>query len=318
MRDKKRRQDNEKAGRHVSTQEPGQTALSLISNLRKRFHENLCSSILGYRRTKEGVLTEVPTFADSGGKTSIRISQRLIEKIGIPVCGDPKTDQAAGTLFTAHTLDFVREAFGHMSHIRPGNWHYSSSQGALGIAQFDQYRHLAAIQQLIAGNREIKSALGGDYIIMPDIVIARWAVPDEEINRSELVIDPKAPIAKGTPLRASNYTSAHAILHASISCKWTMRSDRSQNTRTEALNLIRNRKGNLPHVVAVMFEPLPSRLSSLALGAGDLDCVYHGALYELIAAVKESDREEQLETLETLVEGRRLRDISDLPFDLAI
>lgn len=31
--------------------------------------------------------------------------------------------------------------------------------------------------------------------------------------------------------------------HASISAKFTMRSDRAQNSRTEALNLIRNRKG---------------------------------------------------------------------------
>lgn len=77
------------------------------------------------------------------------------------------------------------------------------------------------------------------------------------------------------------------ILHASISAKWTMRSDRAQNSRTEALNLIRNRKGRLPHIVVVTGEPLPSRLASLAFGTGDIDCVYHFALYELIDAVKD-------------------------------
>ena len=41
------------------------------------------------------------------------------------------------------------------------------------------------------------------------------------------------------------------ILHASVSAKYTMRSDRAQNSRTEALNLIRNRKGHLPHIVVV-------------------------------------------------------------------
>ncbi len=37
-------------------------------------------------------------------------------------------------------------------------------------------------------------------------------------------------------------------------------SDRAQNTRSEALNLIRNRKGRLPHIVVVTEEPSPSRL----------------------------------------------------------
>ena len=111
------------------------------------------------------------------------------------------------------------------------------------------------------------------------------------------------------------------ILHASISAKWTMRSDRAQNSRTEALNLIRNRKGHLPHIVVVTGEPLPSRLASLALGTGDLDCVYHFALYELVDAVKEyaaqGSREDIVETLMTLIEGKRLKDISDLPLDLS-
>lgn len=100
-----------------------------------------------------------------------------------------------------------------------------------------------------------------------------------------------------------------------------MRSDRAQNSRTEALNLIRNRKGHLPHIIVVTGEPLPSRLASLALGTGDLDCVYHFALYELLDAVQEyskNGREDILETLENLVAGKRLKDISDLPLDLSV
>ena len=98
----------------------------------------------------------------------------------------------------------------------------------------------------------------------------------------------------------------------------TMRSDRAQNSRTEALNLIRNRKGHLPHIVDVTAEPMPNRLASLALGTGDIDCVYHFALYELIRAVKESGSEDAVETLETLVQCKRLKDISDLPLDLSV
>ena len=108
------------------------------------------------------------------------------------------------------------------------------------------------------------------------------------------------------------------LLHASISCKWTIRSDRVQNARSEALNLIRNRKGRLPHIVVVTGEPLPSRLSAIALGTGDIDCVYHFALPELISSVEDLGLEDTLESLKIMVQGKRLKDISDLPLDLAI
>lgn len=49
-----------------------------------------------------------------------------------------------------------------------------------------------------------------------------------------------------------------------------------------------------------------------------MDCVYHTALYELEEAGAESGNEDQAEVLQTLVSGTRLRDISDLPLDLAI
>ena len=116
-----------------------------------------------------------------------------------------------------------------------------------------------------------------------------------------------------TPLRRAN--SQVDILHASVSCKWTLRSDRSQNARTEGLNLVRNRKGRTPHIVVVVGEPLPSRITSLAYGTGDIDCIYHFALRELVEAAEGNDSDHDLNTL---VSGRRLRDISDLPFDLTI
>ena len=137
---------------------------------------------------------------------------------------------------------------------------------------------------------------------------------DSEINAAQPIVDDE--ICKMADIRKSN--GGKPILHASVSAKYTMRSDRAQNSRTEALNLIRNRKGHLPHIVVVTAEPMPNRLASLALGTGDIDCVYHFALYELIRAVKEAGSEDAVETLETLVQGKRLKDISDLPLDLSV
>ena len=107
-------------------------------------------------------------------------------------------------------------------------------------------------------------------------------------------------------------------MHASVSCKWTIRSDRAQNARSEALNLVRNRKGRLPHVVIVTGEPTPSRIASIALGTGDIDCVYHFALTELRETVAELDFSDAKDMLDTMIDGKRLRDIADLPIDLVI
>jgi hypothetical protein len=71
-------------------------------------------------------------------------------------------------------------------------------------------------------------------------------------------------------------------------------------------------------VLAITAEPLPTRISSLAQGSGDLDCVYHFALPELQKAVEEVKNADQMDVLQTLIDGHRLRDISDLPFDLAM
>jgi len=82
--------------------------------------------------------------------------------------------------------------------------------------------------------------------------------------------------------------------------------------------LIRSRKGHTPHIAIITAEPYPQRISSLALGTGDIDCVYHFALKELNDAVEELGNDSVSDMLDTLVQGKRLRDISDLPFDLVI
>ena len=155
------------------------------------------------------------------------------------------------------------------------------------------------MNELTAQNAQLAAALGNDYLVAPDVVIYRDLYEDSEINAAQCIVD--GDVGKMADIRKN--TRSSVLLHASVSAKYTMRSDRAQNSRTEALNLIRNRKGHLPHIVVVTAEPMPNRLASLALGTGDIDCVYHFALYELIRAVKEVGSEDAAETLETLVQG---------------
>jgi hypothetical protein len=264
----------------------------------------------------------VPSIADRGSAISKGISSALVKRLGETVKRDKASGQTAGKSFEMAVADFLRATFLNLSHIRPGTWEviHGSQKSAVRISNFQQYTHLLKLAEKAKSDPDLRAALGGDYFIEPDVVVVRHAESDDFVNGPGVVVDPT--VANLAPLRASNPSSAPGrLLHASISCKWTLRSDRSQNARTEALNLIRNRNGHVPHIVVITAEPTPKRIASIAQGTSDLDCVYHIALPELRIAVVESlegRRSEQAEDLEMLIAGKRLRDISDLPLDLCI
>ena len=286
---------------------------AVILEERKNYHKQL---------VERGVLSisvdGVASNADSSNQPSKSIARLVAEKLGAKV-GPKVKGQTAGTLFEQITMQFISSTFPQLQHLRPGTWTVLSlgNQSAIKTSDFAQYEHLAYLSRLVEQNKQLSTMLGNDYMVAPDVVIYRDLYEDFEINQGQQYIN--NDICKMASLRKTN--GGKPILHASVSAKWTMRSDRAQNSRTEALNLIRNRKGHLPHIIVVTGEPLPSRLASLALGTGDLDCVYHFALYELLEAAKEyskDGREDIFETLENLVEGKRLKDISDLPLDLCV
>ena len=274
-----------------------------IEELRSAYHRQICDEVL--RQNESGV----PNNADSGSAASVRIGRGIIDRIGFPVKTERLAGQTAGHRFEAATKDFLHDAFGLLAHLRPGEWEFSLGGN---IRDYEQYQHLSDVSRVVEEHKELRIVFG-DYIVTPDIVVCRKPVADETINENDVLLD-NGETATHTPLRRAN--SQADILHASVSCKWTIRSDRSQNARTEGLNLVRNRKGRTPHIVVVVGEPLPGRIASLAYGTGDIDCIYHFALRELVEAATGSDSDSDL--LDTLVSGRRLRDISDLPFDLAI
>lgn len=288
--------------------------MATLGALRDSYHAKLGQQVVRFS-TRSGIL--YPNFADCGSRSSVLIASGIAEALGFPRQTSRRIPaQRAGSLFENLTCEFIKQTFTAISHIRPGKWKYLTSQTQ--ISRFAQYRHLKALDNLVRDDRDLSTALGHDYLVTPDIVVARGTVSHDEVNEQAVVLD-RPDMATLTPFLESNRSPVLPFLHASISCKWTIRSDRSQNTRTEALNLIRNRKGRLPHIVAVTAEPLPMRIASLALGTGDLDCVYHIALNELknVCGALPSC-EDQTEMLSTMIDGDRLRDISDLPLDLAV
>ena len=250
----------------------------------------------------------IPSIADGSSAQSCAIAARLFSNLGITSSGRRLSGQRAGAQFEAACAGFLTNTFLRLTDFRPGNWQIARK---LPITRFEQYDHLLTLSDLAKDNMDLAAAMVSDYLVEPDIVIARFPIADQELGA--LADD---TVGLRTPLRAAN--GGKPILHASVSCKWTIRSDRSQNTRSEALSLVRNRKGPLPHIVAITAEPLPQRIASVALGTGDMDCVYHIALPELEESVMSVGSAGSQKSLATMISGKLLRDIADLPLDLAI
>ncbi|MDO4696135.1 MAG: NgoMIV family type II restriction endonuclease [Neisseria sp.] len=277
---------------------------------RKIFHHNLLE-----KKVLTTNLKGIVSNADGSNNRSCTIARNIAEQLKAEIITDRLAGQTSGSAFEEICSEFIKNAFNKLQHIRPGTWEVKQvgSRNRLEIAHYQQYAHIIALSRAAAENPDLAAALGSDYTITPDIVVTRDLLDDDEINRQEFLVDNN--IATLASLRKHNKLP---LLHASISCKWTIRSDRAQNARSEGLNLVRNRKGRLPHVVVVTAEPTPSRISSIALGTGEIDCVYHFALYELEKALQNSNYEDALDLFNIMVEGKRLKDISDLPLDLAV
>lgn len=281
------------------------SGVACFAEARVAFHEALLKGAL---TTDEGV----PANADKKNGPSVKIAQGIVRRIGEEVQAIKLPGQTAGRQFEEACSKFLQDTFLKLDHLRPGKWQIQ--RGAAAIARFDQYLHLAVLEKIAEANREVAIALGNDYLIKPDILISREPEDDSVINQTAYLVGDNEALL--STIRRRNNISP--ILHASVSCKWTLRSDRAQNARSEGLNLVKNRKGRLPHIVVITAEPTPARIASIALGTGEVDCVYHFALRELEAALVELNYSDASDLLSNMIHGKRVRDISDLPLDLAV
>ncbi len=286
--------------------------MSLLTDERRSFHRALIDS---------GVLViddkGIASNADVSQRTSRDIAIRIADTLGAVRNVQKLPGQSAGGRFETAVADFLNCTLPHFKTLRPGRWNIKNLGGLRRenpLALYEPYSHLDDLAKAIKRDATLTSVMGNSYSISPDILITRSPEPDEFINSLEVLVDDECALL--APIREHNQT--REIVHAIVSCKWTLRSDRAQNARSEALSLIRNRKGRTPHIAVVTGEPSPSRIASLALGTGDIDCMYHFALPELCRAVEETDNDEAQVMLKSLVEGQRLRDLSDLVLDLSV
>jgi hypothetical protein len=227
-----------------------------------------------------------PNMADTGSPTSVAIAGAILDTLNITQSVE-HVGQTAGT-------ELEKAVESHLAKELPALLQLEATP-IVGrkdpITAFAQYQHLAVLEKLIEDDetQTLKAAIGTDYVIKPDVTVG-------------IDLDPEAA----------------PFLHAAVPCKWTLRSDRAQNIRHEAVVLIRTRRGRLAHITPVSAEPMPTRLASLARGTGEVDAVYHVALDELRTACASAGNDEQNEVLEELIDHDRLRDLSALAAVLSI
>ncbi|MEA3511540.1 MAG: NgoMIV family type II restriction endonuclease [Actinomycetota bacterium] len=225
----------------------------------------------------------VPNTADKGSRTSIEIASGILQILEIDESTD-LTGQGAGALLERGVAEMLAA---NLNVLAPNRvWSVALGQP---ITEFAQYAHVADLDNLISEDRSgiLRTVVGSDYLIKPDVTVALE-------NFGEL-----------------------PFLHAAVSCKWTIRSDRVQNIRHESVLLTRLRRGRQPHIVSVTAEPLPTRLAAIARGTGEVDAVYHAAFEPLVRATDLAGTVEQQDALAEMIDQRRLFDLSDLPVVLA-
>jgi hypothetical protein len=164
-----------------------------LSELRNAYHRNLCQKILS---VKNGI----PNFADSGSKAIVGIAREMIKSFCYPLVRKAPAGQTAGVLFEQITRDFLKDSFALLKHLRPGKWLFDVNTS---ISGYEQYEHVANLQRMLQERPELASALGGDYLVTPDITVARYPVLDEEINQGTSIVNEAQPICRLTPIRAS-------------------------------------------------------------------------------------------------------------------
>jgi hypothetical protein len=216
--------------------------------------------LLGWKRSGTNKLgwDQVPNNADIDNRESLQLSAAMLESLSAQAGQElpPPPPSPGALLEEAIRIDLAREL-----EARDNSRGWTARRGA-PVTDYSQYVHLLHLNQLVVNNPTLSVTIGQDYLIKPDVLIGLEDVPT----------------VNGLPL-----------LHAAVSCKWTIRSDRVQNIRHENNQMVRHRRGRQPHLVAVTVEPLPSRLAAIARGTGEVDAVYHAAYDELHAAVQASN-----------------------------
>lgn len=283
------------------------------------------SSLCGYRDGN-------PNTSDASSGLSVVLGKLLFEAMGIkcdvPALADNTVGGAMATMMSADLSEYFLTSAPHLT-VRPEQ----------ALDTYEQYSHLGAATELrksmatevaltvkdlrrFAAKSPIETDARTQLITHLDKIDVE--VMQAETKRLELldllgeesVLKLDIAISRATPGSAP-LPSQHLI--TGLSLKWSLRTDRAQDCRTQGAKMASLRRGRMPHFATVTMEPRPSMLNLLGRGAGDVDCVYHlhlpalsQAIDEYCSGTRRKDRLKMRDNFLRLCDQRRLRDYDEL------
>ncbi|MFG2997057.1 NgoMIV family type II restriction endonuclease [Streptomyces sp. NPDC048340] len=283
------------------------------------------SSLCGYREGR-------PNTSDKGDQGSVALGKLFFEAIGIK-SDAPAPTEAVGNLMTQMmSTDLAQYFDSNASHLRV--------EPERPFTSFEQFSHLKAAAELrrdltidvaravddlraFSSRSTIEDHLRQELQEHLDQIESE--VQSAEAKRRDLLdllgeeslLKLDITVSRATLGPSVAPDSRHLV--AGFSLKWTLRTDRAQDCRSQGAKMASLRRGRMPHFATVTIEPRPAMLALLGRGSGDLDCVYHLHLPALQLALDEycsgsasTPRLKMRDTFRRLCDQRRLRDYDEL------
>ncbi|MCU0114878.1 NgoMIV family type II restriction endonuclease [Curtobacterium poinsettiae] len=271
-----------------------------------------------------------PNTSDAHDNLSVELGSALFDEIGVDRAA--RSSDLTGKIFADHVvLDLKDRARRHAGGIkvvpeRPLN-------------AFDQYRHIGRLRNIefkrsaqfiktwaalertaqSPSESEIRSRLTG---LIADL---DGLLENEANARRELIEGLGDESLLGLDVTVATENDAHRPpqLEIGLSLKWSLRTDRAQDCRSQGAKMAALRRGRMPHFAVVTMEPRPYMLNLLAGGSGDVDCVYHLDLPSLVTAIEtvyrsSAPRIKARDQFRRLVDQRRIRDWDDLTHEVEV
>lgn len=282
------------------------------------FAKDLC----GYRGSPL-----VPNTSDASDAFSVEVGAAMFDAMGVE--RSTRAEEPTGTPFSQKVdadLTAQLKAVGSTLDV----------QTEKRLALFEQFRHVDALRGFTAepsrpvqqGWRKVVRFLRSKVTAPPRDVTRRdalidafeQALADETALRRQIVEDLGEESLLGLDVTVSRTPPEAWLLphlEAGLSLKWSLRTDRAQDCRSQGAKMAALRRGRMPHFAAVTIEPRPYFLNILGGGSGEIDCVYHLDLPALELAIEATckgkpRRAKTADTFRRLVEQRRLRDYGEL------
>lgn len=264
-----------------------------------------------------------PNTSDASDAFSVELGEALFDAMGVPTgtSAPSGVDKKMSQLLAADLGSRVSGTGLEVLPERP-------------LESFAQFRHIGVLRNFQAepspgvtkAVKRLRAFAMRSVTTPPRTVTKRdtlfdeldQALADETAIRRQIIDDLGEESLLGLDVTASRpQATGLPHLEAGFSLKWSLRTDRAQDPRSQGAKMSALRRGRMPHFAAVTMEPRPYMLRILGGGSGEVDVVYHLDLPSLATALEKTTtgrprRRETRDQFRRLVDQRRLLDYDDL------